>query len=272
MKKIAIGFHTKPDGESVATPQETAVQEAVIPRKSVVQVYFPHRGMSWAYYNDCFDLKVGDLVYVEGKMEGCRGQVTEVNYSFKIKPSDYKKVIAVVDTRVKGDVYLVAYHVVSFDPDVLPFSRILTWFKAPENEDDYISGDDDSSRFSLENLSQMKISHQAVNRGQEHYLENDVSYLELDGTRGRAIVEGKSPYVVEFTFCDGEISNLKCSCFCCDACSHQYAAMLQLKDTLNFITKHYEELYNNYFAIISKEMFMKIVMNQEISGKISLEG
>ena len=52
------------------------------------------RGMGWAYYNDSFDLKVGDFVYVEGKLEGYRGQVTEVNYSFKIKPSDYKKVIA----------------------------------------------------------------------------------------------------------------------------------------------------------------------------------
>lgn len=50
--------------------------------------------MGWAYYNDSFDLKVGDFVYVEGKLEGYRGQVTEVNYSFKIKPSDYKKVIA----------------------------------------------------------------------------------------------------------------------------------------------------------------------------------
>ena len=26
------------------------------PKKSVVQVYFPHRGMGWAYYNDSFDL------------------------------------------------------------------------------------------------------------------------------------------------------------------------------------------------------------------------
>ena len=68
---------------------DTTMLIAIEPKKSVVQVYFPSRGMNLAYYNDSFDLKVGDLVYVDGKLEGHRGQVTEVNYSFKIKLSDY---------------------------------------------------------------------------------------------------------------------------------------------------------------------------------------
>ena len=94
MKKYPIGFNTRINKEPEKVTPVTAYQETVQPKKSVVQVYFPHRGMGWAYYNDSFDLKVGDFVYVEGKLEGYRGQVTEVNYSFKIKPSDYKKVIA----------------------------------------------------------------------------------------------------------------------------------------------------------------------------------
>ena len=80
------------------------------------------------YYNDSFDLKVGDFVYVEGKLEGYRGQVTEVNYSFKIKLSDYKKVIAVIDTNVKGDFYLAGSHVVSFDRNAIPFSKNAEYF------------------------------------------------------------------------------------------------------------------------------------------------
>ena len=60
-------------------------QTEIMARKSVVQVYFPERHASYAYYNDRFDLKCGDIVFVEGKLEGIRGRVTEVNYNFKIK-------------------------------------------------------------------------------------------------------------------------------------------------------------------------------------------
>ena len=40
------------------------------PAKSVVQVFFPDKNASYAYFNDRFDLRPGDLVYVEGKLEG----------------------------------------------------------------------------------------------------------------------------------------------------------------------------------------------------------
>ena len=80
----------------------TQVPVATVPRKSVVQVKFPGRGASLAYYNDQFDLHPGDWVYVDGKLEGQQGRVTDVNYNFKIKVSDYKRVIAVVDTNVRG--------------------------------------------------------------------------------------------------------------------------------------------------------------------------
>ena len=76
------------------------------PRKSMVEVYFSARNMTLTYFNDKFDLKCGDLVYVEGKLEGLQGRVTGVNYNFKIKVSDYKRVIAVVDTNVSGQLFM----------------------------------------------------------------------------------------------------------------------------------------------------------------------
>lgn len=270
MKKHPIGFNTRIDNEpEINVPMEVC-KGVIEPKKSVVQVYFSHRGMGWAYYNDSFDLKVGDFVYVEGKLEGYRGQVTDVNYSFKIKLSEYKKVIAVIDTNVKGDLYLAGSHVVSFDRNAIPFSKVLTWFKAPENEEDYVCGNDDSNRFPLDDLSKMKISHDAADRGHDYYMENRVAFVELDGDCGYAIVEGCENYEIEFNYNDGEISNLKCSCFCCGACKHEFAAMLQLKETLELITKNYENEYNDYFAIISKGVFMNTVMNKKVSGKISL--
>lgn len=270
MKKYPIGFNTKLDDESKINVPMEVCKGVIEPKQSVVQVYFPHRGMGWAYYNDSFDLKVGDFVYVEGKLEGCRGQVTEVNYSFKIKLSEYKKVIAVIDTNVRGDLYLAGSHVVSFDKNAIPFSKVLTWFKAPENEEEYVCGNDDTNTFTLEDLSKMKISHDAANRGHDYYMENRVAYIEVDGTRGHAVVEGSENYEIEFNYVNGEISNLKCSCFCSGACKHEFAAMLQLKETLELITKNYEKEYNDYFAVISKGVFMNTVMNKKVSGKISL--
>lgn len=271
MKKYPIGFNTRVKEEPVAEAREPFFREIQEPRKSVVQVYFPSRGMSWAYYNDSFDLKVGDLVYVEGKLEGHRGQVTEVNYAFKIKLSDYKKVIAVVDTNVNGDFYFAGSHFVTFDKNTLPFEKVLTWFKAPESDTEYVSGNDETKGFPLDDLNKMNISHDVAERGHTYYMENRVDYLCLDGTRGRGIVTGSESYEIEFHYIDGEISNLKCSCFCSGACKHEFAAMLQLRETLEFITKNYENEYGDYFAAISKNVLINTVMHKKESGKIHLE-
>ena len=270
MKKYPIGFNTEINNESESEVEVTPRHRTGELRKSVVQVYFPHRGMGWAYYNDSFDLKVGDFVYVEGKLEGYRGQVTEVNYSFKIKLSDYKKVIAVIDTDVKGDFFLAGPRLVSFDRNAIPFSKVITWFKSPEKDEEYVIGDDYESGFSLDNLNEMNVSPDVAEQGYDYLVENRVLFLELDGTSGRAIVEGSKNYEIEFSYEDGKISNLKCSCFCSGACKHGFAAMLLLKETLELITLDYKDKYDGYFATISKGVFMNTVMGNKATGKISL--
>ena len=270
MKKYTIGFNTKPDKEPETDIPMEICKGVTNPKKSVVQVYFPHRGTGWAYYNDQFDLKVGDYVYVEGKLEGYRGQVTEVNYSFKIKLSDYKKVIAVIDTNVVGDVYLAGSHVVSFDKNALPFSKVRTWYNAPGNEEDYEIGNDDSFSFPLDDLTKMNVSHAVASCGGNYYAENRVVFIEVNGAIGRAIVEGSENYEIEFNYSEGEISNLKCSCFCGYTCKHEFAAMLQLQESLKLISENYENQYSDYFAIISKHEFMNMVMSKKSSGKITL--
>ena len=66
MKKYPIGFcanAAEPEEEVKTISQQVAIR----PKKSVVEVYFPHRDRSWTYYNDSFDLKVGDALFVEIK-------------------------------------------------------------------------------------------------------------------------------------------------------------------------------------------------------------
>lgn len=272
MKKYPIGFNTKSKEKTYTDTAIASLSETKEPRKSVVRVYFPHRDTGWMYYNDRFDLKVGDFVYVEGKLEGYRGRVTEVNYSFKIKLSDYKKVVAVIDTDVTGDLYLAGTHVVSFDKKAIPFSKVLAWFKAPESDDEYVSGNDDTTCFSIDDLSKIKIPHDAAERGYDYYTENRIGFVEVDGTQVHAVAEGSEIYEIEFNYTDGEISNLKCSCFCGGICKHEFAALLQLKETLDIITEFYQDEYNGYFAAISQDILMNTVTNKKVFGKISLWG
>ena len=80
-----IGFTAEAENDNKRIIENTPVQkEAPIFKKSVVEVFFPDRQKAYSYYNDMFDLKRGDVVYVEGKLEGLRGRVTQINYNFKI--------------------------------------------------------------------------------------------------------------------------------------------------------------------------------------------
>ena len=250
----------------------TQVPLSAVPRKSVVQVKFPGRGTSLAYYNDQFDLHPGDWVYVDGKLEGQRGRVTDVNYNFKIKVSDYKRVIAVVDTNVHGQFYMAGSHFFTFDKEALPRKQVLGWFKAPvSDEEEFVSGSDDTS-FALDDLKNMNVTAAIAERGHDYYLENKVRYLCVDGIRGYAIVEGTEAYEVEFLCRNGEISNLVCSCFCSYNCKHEFAAMLQLRETLELIGKHYDSEYerSGYFAAVAKGTLFAFAIDGKESGSFTI--
>ena len=68
---------------------------------------------------------------MDGKLEGQLGIVTAVNYTFKIKLSEYKRVIALVKTDVHGKFYMAGSHFVTFDPNVLSPAQVTLWFRAP---------------------------------------------------------------------------------------------------------------------------------------------
>ena len=251
---------------------EPAPQTKVVPKKSVVKVYFPGNGKKLAYYNDQFDLKCGDMVYVDGALEGQRGRVIEVSYNFKIKLSDYKRVIAVIDTDVHGQFFMAGSHFVSFNPMALPAAQARMWFLPPAKEDEEIVSSSDGSSFKLDDLSGMQITAAVAERGHDYYMENRVRYLCIDGTRGYAIVEGGESYEVEFDYNDGEISNLLCSCPCTFNCKHEFAAMLQLKETLDMIAKHYAEQYeqSGYFAAVNKATLFAFAVDSKETGTFTL--
>ena len=269
--RFPIGFNTGVNKDASPVQADAVHINCRAPKKSVVQVHFPARNMTLAYYNDAFDLHRGDIVYVDGKLEGLRGRVVEVNYTFKIKLSDYKRVIGVADTDVKGQFYMAGSHFVTFDPTALPFDKVNTWFNAPEKGEEYASGYDESF-FSLNDLSGMKAQPQIVDRGHDYFLENRVVYVCVDGFRGYAIIEGTKPYTVEFIYDNGEIRGLTCSCFCSGTCKHEVAAMLQLRETLELIEKNFsaEHSKTDFFAAISKATLFTFAIDTNESASFTL--
>lgn len=239
-------------------------------KKSVVRVHFPYRDLTCSYYNDQFDLHRGDVVYVDGKLEGVRGVVVDVSYTFKIKLSDYKRVISKADFDVKGEFIIGEDYLVTFDKSSIPFEKVLTWVKAPSADDEEYVSADDSQPFLLSDLNGLQIRPDVAQRGKDYYLDNCVLYISVVDGKGCAIVEGSQPYVVEFLYNDGEISNLVCNCYCTDTCKHEFATMLQLRDIIDFISKYSCARIDN-FSAISKDIFKAIVINNKTTGKIVLE-
>jgi len=243
------------------------------PVPSVVKVFFSGRNVAYSYYNDAFDLKAGDLVYVEGKLEGIPGRVTEVNRNFKIRLSDYKRVLAVIDTEVHGTFFTAGSHMVTFDRNALPYDQAFSWFKAPQDEaeEDYAHGQDETS-FMLGNWQDAGFDPAVAERGHSYYMDNKVRYLTLNGNRGKAIVEGREIYEVEFSFSGGEIRGLTCSCFCSGKCKHEFAVLLQLQDLLKDIEEHYGSRYeeSGYFAAITRSVFFSYALDAKEKRSLTL--
>ena len=94
----------------------------------------------------------------------------------------------------------------------------------------------------------------------------------MDGAEGYALVEGSHPYEVDFLYHDGKIESLTCSCFCSSSCKHEVATMLQLRETLQKIEKHYKEEYEQtgYFAAIDKGALFMFAIDGKEPGKFFL--
>lgn len=269
--KLPIGFRVE-DAHPDIPLQPSAAQTEAAAKESVVLIRFPACRMPLSYYNDCFDLKPGDIVFVEGKYEGVAGRVEKVSTDFKIKIEDYKKVLSVADTKVRGSFNQACGHFITFERTALPYRQVLSWFK-PVTDDgggSYINYGEPG--FPLDTLGAWPFSAEIMERGVDYYRKNNAAYLCLDGTNGRAIVEGTHAYEVRFTLADGQISGLSCDCPCGFNCKHEAAVLLQLKETLGLIGKKYPDKLQEslYFAIAAKGVLLSFAVDGDESVTLTL--
>lgn len=268
---MIIGFTVK-DEKNEKVRAEKQVIKTVPPKKSLVKVRFLNCGCEYTYYNDKFDLEVGDIVFVDGKLEGKRGRVTEISYGFKVKLSDFKRVIAKADTDIKGEFASSNMYFLSFDKNSLPFEKVISWFIPPvKDEDEFVDSVDDKS-FLLDDLGGMGASVDVFERGEDYAYDGAVKYLSLDGTSGKAIVEGSKAYTVEFEYKNGEISKLVCDCYCVGACKHEVATLLILKYFLKDIEENFKQEFekSGYFSAVNKDEFLQLVLNGNYKRRFSI--
>lgn len=274
--EMRIGFDLLGESKKAVSAAGTATAEESLktdePVRSVVSVFFPARGFSCSYYNDCFCLSRGDLVFVEGKLEGLVGRIEEVNRSFKIRLSDYKKVIAKADTHVNGELFFGKDSFIAFDRSVIPYEKVRSWFLPPvAEEEEYVRGTDDVF-FPAEALFPSAVSKEIFERGIECCNKRRVAYLCLDRNRVRALVLGRNVYEVEFEYKSGEIGNFNCSCWNGGICKHDVAAAVALEEALKTIEEQYSEEYKNsgYFAAVDRVVFDDRAVHGKERGKITV--
>ena len=268
--KQPIGFQLPADpageapGEERRLPRET-------PAPSVARVYFPQRQMAFSYYNDAFDLRKGDLVYVEGKLAGMLGQVVEVSRTFKIRLADYKRVIGRAQTRLTGEFFHAGAYLLAFDPAALSREAASTWFWPPAPEGEVFASASDGDAFPLEGLA-AQFRPEIAARGLDYYREERVRCLCLDGERGWAAVAGSEYYEVEFSCAGGQVSDLVCSCFCAYPCKHEFAALTLLRQLLETVKEEYSPQYarSGYLAAVQKEGFFSFVLRGREEGRLIL--
>ena len=118
----------------------------------------------------------------------------------------------------------------------------------------------------------MGIGSAIAERGHQYYTENCVQYLCLNGIKGYAIVQGSHAYTKEFEYQDGSISKLVCDCFCSYPCKHEFAAMLQLRETLGLIRKQYAEEYaqTGCLTTIYKETLFAFAVSGKECGSFTM--
>lgn len=239
------------------------------PKKSLVQVYFEYKELSLTYFNDSFDIRVGDGVYVDGKLSGHLGVVTCVNYNSNIDVNRYQRVISVVDTRVSGTLQIMDLYLIAFEPYVIPAEKIFPWYFEPvDDRNVWMECGYDDRRVALYDMGGINALPEDMHRGIDMYSEGSVRYLSFDKGSVKAIVRDNTRlYTVECEYRDGDIMKLTCDCYNAFDCKHEIAVLTLLREVLD----KYGVGEKGYFAVINKQDFFEKANVSSQTGTINIE-
>ena len=228
MRMMGFGRDDTKETPDVLIPQVNEIHEAV---KSLVRVRFETFDRELTYFNDLFDLKEGDRVFVSGKLAGKVGCITSVTTKFKIRLSDYERVIAVAQTPVHGSYVPVMDKMLSYDGVALSPEEFRTWFLPPEEPIDgpkeIICGDGYVIPLDDPHKAEGAMP-QVFDRALEYCRTGKIGYVSMRDGIGRAYVAGSEWYELEFTIRNNAIQEAYCSCPYAGLCKHLLAVAIML--------------------------------------------
>lgn len=253
--------------EEVLENIEKKENENRIP-KNLVEVRFED-GFTLSYFSDLPEIKVGDVVTVEGKMENQIAVVKKVLKSFKKPKFEMKWISGVIDTNIAGVYFKIEDDVVSLDTTltVEKFLSIYAGVKYKENE---AVGEDDIE-LNLEELEKSDLFDDELVkiRGQKLFKDGFVPFIYLKSGVGKAVVRssnGDEWYEIDFRCKRGRITYIACDCPYFGNCKHLYAFLLKLRD---FSKKFFEKYNNDSFVMCRKECFNYIMSYGK--GRVTIE-
>ena len=260
MRMMGFGRDDTKETPDVLIPR---VDEPGEPVKSLVRIRFETFDRELTYFNDIFDLKEGDRVFVSGKLAGKVGYITSVTTKFRIRLSDYERVIAVAQTPVHGSYVPVMDKMLSYDSVALSPEEFRTWFLPPEEE---IKDGDGEIIYGDGYVIPLDDPHnaeggtpQVFDRALEYCRTGKIGYVSVRDGIGRAYVAGSEWYELEFTIRNNAIQEAYCSCPYAGLCKHLLAVAIML----SVMAGNGKLDLNRDFVLIDTNRFYEMIRHSE---------
>ncbi len=259
MRTMGFGRDDREKMETVI-PQVEELKTAV---KSLVRVHFEDAAYELTYFNDRFDLKPGDRVFVSGKRAGEVGIVNSVSTKFRIKASNYERVIALAQTPIHGTYKPVADKMLSYDAGALSPEGFRTWVMPPEepteDEDEEIIYGDGYEIPLNDPHNAEGVDKVVFGRALNYCSGGRIGYISVRDGVGRAYVEGEHWYELDFRIRSNAIEEAYCDCPYPGLCKH----LLAVAVTLSVMSNHGDLDLSRDFVLIDADRFFEMIKRNE---------
>ena len=263
-----IGFGQEDSKPKENRPDVTVTTDA--PVRSLVSINFERMNHALAYYNDQFDLKPGDRVFVTGKLEGEIGIVESVTTKFRIRVADYQKVISVAQTQIHGTYAPKGGMMLSYDANALSADDFRKWILPPtemgEEPEEIVIGDGYEIPLDDPRASE-DADHAVFDRALEYCREGRIGFIAVRNGAGKAFVLGAKWYEIDFRLCDNVLREAYCECPYPGLCKHLLAVGILLRAML----QHDDIDLGRDFTLIAADRFWNMARHSRQTVSLDME-
>lgn len=252
-----MGFDREEKKKDIPDPLFPSAAETKAPVRSLVRIRFDGFDRVLTYFNDRFDLREGDRVFVSGRLAGRPGIVQSVTTKFKIRSEDFERVIALAQTPVRGTYVSVKDKMLSYDAEAVSPDAFRAWVLPPVEPAEggaYETIYGDGYAIPLSDPRAAEDAEPDTFARAPEYCPR-VGYICVRNGVGRAFVEGRHWYEVEFTLSGNVIEEAYCDCPFPGLCKHLLATAL----VLSVLSRQGALDLDRDFVLIGRELFFNML-------------